>query len=69
MVKYGEKEGGWCFGEARDGFGVGPWKSNRKEHNSFLGCFSFVICEMRVKFWDLFFKLQLEVIDMRGKIR
>ena len=30
-VKYGEEEGGWWFGEVRDGYGVGLWKSITKE--------------------------------------
>ena len=49
--KYGEEEGGWWFGEVRDGYGVGLWKSIMKEQNTLLGHFSFVVGnERRVKF-------------------
>ena len=27
--KYGEKEGGWCSKEVREGFRVGVWKAKR----------------------------------------
>ena len=50
--KYGKEEGGWQSCEARVGYGVGLWKSIRKEWNNFHCHSSFLLGnKRRVKFW------------------
>ncbi|RVW16104.1 hypothetical protein CK203_079054 [Vitis vinifera] len=35
VENYGEKEGGWCFGASREGYGVGLWKAIRNRWMEF----------------------------------
>ena len=52
VEKYGEKEGGWCFGASREGYGVGLWKAIRNRWMEFSKRMAFKVGDgRRVKFW------------------
>ena len=49
--KHGEDRGGWCSREVKDGYGVGLWKTIRKEWHIVSTKLSFVVGNgRRVKF-------------------
>ena len=50
--KFGKEQGGWCFKEVRDGYGLGFWKAIRREWYVVSSRLSFVVGNgQRVKFW------------------
>ena len=50
--KYGEEQGGWCSKEVRGGYGLGLWKTFRKEWTVVSSRLYFVLGNgQRVKFW------------------
>ena len=50
--KYGEEQGGWSSKEAKGGYGVGLWKTLRKDWEVVKSRLFFVVGnEQRVKFW------------------
>ena len=50
--KFGEEQGGWCSKEVRDGYGVGLWKTIRREWIVVSSRLSFVVGNgQKVKFW------------------
>ena len=50
--KYGEKQGGWCSRDVREGYGVGLWKTIRKFGHTVSSRLSFVVGNrQRVSFW------------------
>ena len=58
--KFGLEEGGWCSRVAKGGYGVGVWKSIRKEWEGIRCRSRFIVGnERKVKFWkDLWCKDQ-----------
>ena len=50
--KYGEEEGGWCFGASSKGYGVGLWKAIRQGWKDFNKRIVFRVGNgRRVRFW------------------
>ena len=45
--KYGEEHGGWCTGAVKDGYGVGMWKTIRREWHVVECKLSFVVSNQR----------------------
>ena len=53
--KYGEEQRGWCSKEVKGGYGVGLWKSLRKDWDVVRSRLFFVVGNgQRVKFWKDF---------------
>nr|CAN72765.1 hypothetical protein VITISV_037010 [Vitis vinifera] len=52
VKKFGEEDGGWCFGDSRESHGVGLWKTIRKAWLEFSKMVAFKVGDgKRVHFW------------------